>query len=156
MKRLLIQTLIPLVLIGIALTAVAQHYYQPDQPGHGLTVQPVGSGYVAQWYVHDGHQQRWLVSDVCSYGDTCPVFAVDANGFPAVAAEPVEAGNIILDEIDGGVLLTYDLYIEGVDCTRLLPGPLPSECINEDGSRNWEYDDSFEASGSAHFEVLVE
>jgi len=68
----------------------------------------------------------------------------------------VDAGHIVLDQIEGGLLLTYDLYIEGVDCSGVLPGPFPPECVDDDGNRIWDYNDSFEASGSAVLEVLVD
>lgn len=152
----LIQLLFAFALAGIASIAIAQHYYQPDQPGHGLTVQAVGSGYAAQWYAHDGDGQRWFASDVCDYGDSCPVFVTDGNGFPAVGAEIVEAGYIVLDRIEQGVLLTYDLEIEGVDCSQVLPAPLPPQCVNPDGSRNWDYKETFSASGAIELDVLIE
>jgi len=142
----------------IAGIAHAQHYYDPDQPGHGLTVQSVGSGYVAQWYAHDGDRQRWVASDVCDYGEPCPVYAVDANGFPAVGAKLVEAGHIILDRNGDGLLLTYDLHIEQEDCAEIMVGPLPPECRDADGNRIWDavIHPGLDESGAVYLERLVD
>jgi hypothetical protein len=150
--------LIAAILLALSAPVAAQHYYQPDQPGHGLTVQAVGSGYVAQWYVHDGDRQRWVSSDVCEYGEPCPVYAVDANGFPAVGAKLVEAGHITLDRDGDGLLLTYDLFIEQEDCADLMVGPLPPECRDADGNRLWDavIQPGLDQSGSVELELLVD
>lgn len=153
----LIQILLALALAGAALTAAAQSsYYDPDESGHGVTVQAVGDRYVAQWYFHDGQQTRWVASDVCHYGESCEVWTVRASGFPARRADLVEAGAFILDRTADGALLTYDLEIEGVDCSQVLPGPLPAECVNPDGSRNWDHNDTFSAAGAIELDVLIE
>ena len=115
--------------------ANAGHWYEPEQPGHGMTIQAVGSEYAAQWYFHDGDMTRWVASDVCRYGEPCPVFTVDANGFPAVGAELVEAGEITLVQDGEALLVEYALDVEEVVC-GFLPGPFPAECRNDDGSLN--------------------
>lgn len=154
----LIRLILALALAGAALTAaIAQHYYDPDESGHGLTVQSVGDRYVAQWYFHDGEQTRWIASDVCHYGDPCEVWTVSASGFPAGNADLVEAGEIVIDQTGGGVLLTYDLEIEHIGCWTL-PGPLPPQCRDEHGNQDPSliYQRGFAAAGSAEMEVLVE
>ena len=150
--------IIALATILLCATAYSQHFYDPDQPGHGLTVQAVGSGYVAQWYAHDGDRQRWVASDVCDYGDGCPVYAVDANGFPAVGAKLVEAGHIILDRDGDGLLLTYGLHIEQEDCSDPMVGPLPAECRDADGNRIWDavIHPGLDESGAVYLERLVD
>ena len=148
-----------LILIVCALIAGishAQHYYQPDQPGHGLTVQSVGSGYVAQWYTHDGDQQRWFISDVCAYGEPCPAYAVRASGFPAVNASLIDVGTITLIPDGDGVILDYDLSVREIGCWTL-PGPLPPQCRDDDGpNRSLVYQQGFDASGTVSLELLVD
>lgn len=152
--KTLITTLIALVLAG---PVMASHFYEPAQPGHGITVQEVDGGFAAQWYFHDGDITRWVASDVCDYGEACPVWTVDANGFPAVGGELVEAGTITLFSDEDTLLVDYDLDIEEVVC-GLLPGPLPPDCKDDDGNLDQSavLVPGFEASGIIMMELLAE
>lgn len=122
-----VQLILALAILAAPTIASSGTYYDPDQPGHGVTVIDVGDRYTAQWFFHDGDQARWLASDVCDWGTPCSVWTVDADGFPAVGAGLIDAGSIILERDGSFLKVDYDLDIEEVLC-GLLPGPLPPEC----------------------------
>lgn len=146
------------VLLTLAMAASAAQWYEPAQAGHGLTVEAVGDQYLATWVTHDGRNARWITSDLCVWGEACPVWTVAARSFPAVAARLVEAGTITLIPAgDGSLLMEYDLDIPGVACSGL-PGPLPPECRGEDGrtAAPWWWVEPLEAAGDLSLELLIE
>lgn len=154
------KTLLALVLIGMAsVVAAAQHWYEPDQPGHGVTVQEVGDGWVvAQWYAHDGEGQRWFHTDNFQWGDPVEVFVVEADGWPADGAELVEAGEITLTPDGDSLILEYDLFIEEIDCGQVMVGPLPPDCLDADGNRLSDVvlQRGLDESGAVVLEPLIE
>lgn len=106
---------------------LAGQWYEPDNAGHGLSWDAIGDQYQAQWYFHDGTSTRWVVTDVCDFGEECPLYTIAAYAFPDHGATAVDAGEIVIDRIGADVLVTYDIHIPEIGCWSL-PGQLPPVC----------------------------
>lgn len=145
--------------LGVVLSfaVAAAMYYDPQQPGHGIDLTQVGDKYTLTWYFHDGNHTRWIASDVCDYGDLCPVWTVAARSFPAVGAQLVEAGHVSVTQEGEGLRLAYDLHLDRKTCAHL-PGPHPPECRNDDGTVNRDLALVYELdeAGSFDLELLAE
>jgi|SRR5690625_66183 len=142
----------------LAAPLAAQQFYEAEHPGHGVAVQQVTEdAFVLQWFFHDGHTTRWVVSDVCDNGALCDVWTVDAIGFPALGSRLVPAGDVHPTLMDRTLLLDYALNIKPLTCA-VLPGPYPPNCRGADGKvdRSIILRRGLEQSGTIWFDLLVE
>ena len=145
--------LIALATILMCATAYSQHFYDPDRPGHGITVQSVGDGYALQWYAHCGaYNQCWLVSDVGGWGEPNDLFAATGSRWPASSTRLRHVGTVTAVRHEQELLVEYSIALPEVWCHDL-PGPRPAQCGYEEAQL---LRPGFEASGVFGMTILAE
>ena len=132
--RTLINTIIDKIKLGAlgasalmaSFSVLAQtHYYDPENPGHGVSVtQDSGQGSAFIWYTYNRNgDARWLIST-----ENCTEYPCETNLAQAFGAwmggevELVEVGSVTVDFIDGYLFWEYDVsaWPEAGDCGRLV------------------------------------
>lgn len=122
-----------LIGLGLAGSAFGAHYYDPDHPGHGVSMtQDNGQGSAFVWYTYnrDG-DNRWLISTDNCYTFPCVIPLAEAQGVwmgGDVELEEVGVATIIFN--DGVMTWDYDLrdWPEAGECGRLIQN-IMNKCV---------------------------
>ena len=108
-------------------------YFDPNEPGFGVSLNRGSAGYAAVIYTYtpDG-DQAWFYSDTGEIGEALALYA-PSGLFPArlhELGEPV--GQIILLDNRGALSVQYQIELFEAGCTgRPGPGPRPPFCVGE-------------------------
>lgn len=112
--------------LGLAVGAQAQtHYFDPEHPGHGVSVtRDSGQGSAFIWYLYarDG-ASTWLISTENCTDYPCVVGLAEAQGvWMGGDVELLEVGDVFIDFVDGKMVWDYNVteWSLAGDCGRLV------------------------------------
>ena len=122
--------------VGLAANADAStHYYDPEAPGHGVSVTiDSGQGSAFTWYLYDREgNPTWLISTSNCKDYPCDIkLATAAGTWMGGEFKLVEVGSVNVDFIDGKLFWEYDVqYWPGAgDCGRMI-WTYQTKCVGE-------------------------
>ena len=122
--------------LGLAVGAQAQtHYFDPDAPGHGVSItDDKGQGSAFVWYLYSrtGHP-TWLISTENCQTYPCVTVLAQANGaWMGGEFELTEVGHAEITWANGKMIWAYDLrdWSDAGDCGRLV-WVYETRCVGE-------------------------
>lgn len=121
------------LLLALSVSANGAHYYDPQAPGHGVSMtQDNGQGSAFIWYNYNiGGEPRWLISTENCHSFPCVTPLAEASGvWMGGEIQLVEVGVATIMFDDGVMVWDYDVreWAEAGDCGRLIQA-IMNKCV---------------------------